>query len=192
MKKKQVALFGGAFDPVHNGHIQVASVVATDYIDEVWFVPVYIHPWAEKYGKEVLAPYIHRMTMLQMVLGENQRIAEYLDVSYAFPTLNYFSQKYPDSQFSWIMGSEYISRFDAFLEGHPRLAEYTCYVYPRDGYPLEGFLSNMVGLYEMEKVTVSSTQIKELCAVGHDISALVPPQVATYISKHGLYRDAQK
>ncbi|MCA9369074.1 nicotinate (nicotinamide) nucleotide adenylyltransferase, partial [Candidatus Woesebacteria bacterium] len=39
MLKKRVALFGGAFDPVHNGHVQVASVVATDFIDEVWFVP---------------------------------------------------------------------------------------------------------------------------------------------------------
>ncbi|MCB9801348.1 MAG: nicotinate (nicotinamide) nucleotide adenylyltransferase [Pseudomonadales bacterium] len=188
MLKKRVALFGGAFDPVHNGHVQVASVVATDFIDEVWFVPVFKHPWAEKYGKEVLAAYEHRVAMLRMVLGENQQIAEYLDVSFTYPTLKYFSQKFPDFEFSWIMGSEYISRFDAFLEGHPKLSDFTFYMYPRKGYPLENLYPFMVGLHDMDEVTVSSTEIRDAVKNGDSIAEYVPQAIAEYIDKHQLYK----
>lgn len=189
MKKKQVALFGGAFDPPHRGHAQVASVVASDTIDEVWFVPVYKHPWAEKYGKEVMAPYEHRLAMLQLVLGNQQKIAEYLEVGFTYPTITYFENKYPDIHFSWIMGSEYISRFDAFLEGHPRLLDYTFYMYPRKGYPLENLYPNMVGLHGMKEVAVSSTMVRAAVVAGESLEGLVEPSVAEYIKQHSLYTE---
>ncbi|NCN51135.1 MAG: nicotinate-nicotinamide nucleotide adenylyltransferase, partial [Candidatus Pacebacteria bacterium] len=173
MKKKQVALFGGAFDPPHKGHSQVATVVTQDFIDEVWFVPVFKHPWAAKYGKEVMAPYEDRKAMLELILGKNQKIAEYKEVGYTYPTLQYFEEKYPDTHFSWIMGSEYISRFDAFLEGHPQLANYTFYMYPRKGYPLDNLFPNMVGLFGMTEVAVSSTLVRDTVLSGADLDAFV-------------------
>lgn len=191
MKKKHVALFGGAFDPPHLGHSQVATVVTSDSIDEVWFVPVYKHPWAEKYGKEVMAPYTHRLNMLELVLGEQQKIAEYLDVGYTYPTIQYFENKYPDISFSWIMGSEYISRYDAFLTGHPQLLNYTFYMYPRQGYPLENLYPNMVGLYGMKEVAVSSTLVRASVIAGESLEGLVAPSVAEYIHEHGLYLETR-
>ena len=189
MKKKQVALFGGAFDPPHIGHQKVATVVTTDFIDEVWFVPVFTHPWAEKYQKQVMAPYQDRLEMLSLIVAERQQIAEYKDVSFTYPTLQYFEAKYPDYTFSWIMGSEYISRFDAFLAGHPQLVDYTFYMYPRVGYPLDGLLPNMVGLFGMEEVAASSTEIRTAIRKHKPIDALVHPRVATYIQEHNLYQE---
>lgn len=189
MHTKQVALFGGAFDPPHKGHSQVASVVTTDFIDEVWFVPVFKHPWAEKYGKEIMEPYQDRLAMLELILEEKQKIAEYTEVSFTYPTLQYFENKYPDIHFSWIMGSEYIARFDAFLEGHPQLADYTFYMYPRKGYPLENLYPNMIGLHGMKEVEVSSTLVREAVIANTPITDYVVPAVAEYIKEHGLYSE---
>ena len=186
-KQKKVALFGGAFDPPHLGHMQVASVVTADYIDEVWFVPVYKHPWANAYGKETMAPYQDRCALVSSVLQKNQYLAEYKEVSFTYPTLAYFEAQHPDIHFSWIMGSEYISRFGAFLEGHPGLSNYTMYVYPRKGYQLENLYPNMIPLTGMPEVAISSTQVRELAAQGSPLNKVVSPEVAEYIASHRLY-----
>lgn len=187
MPVKKVALFGGAFDPPHLGHQKVAEVVNTEYIDEVWFVPVFKHPWAHRYGKDTLAPYTDRVTMLESIVGENQKIEHYREISFVYPTLQYFEAEHPDIEFSWIMGSEYISRFADFLAGHPQLAEYTFYIYPRTGFPLHNLYPNMVGLYDMEEISISSTQVRQAVASGHSLEGLVTPFVAKYIAASQLY-----
>ncbi len=188
MHRKKIALFGGAFDPPHLGHQKVASVVTADFIDEVWFVPVFTHPWAKKYHKESLVRYEDRLQMLEFLVAKNQKIAEYRQVSFTYPTLKFFEERYPDYEFSWIMGSEYIGRFDAFLEGHPKLKNFTFYIYPRKGYPLENLHPNMVGLSQMKEIDISSTQVKELIEKKESLEDVVLPEVAAYIESHQLYQ----
>jgi nicotinate-nucleotide adenylyltransferase len=181
----KIALFGGAFDPPHLGHQAVAkSLIKEDVVDEVWFVPVFKHPWADRYNKRKLAKYEDRVKMLStMVDGEKTKVAHFRDVSFTYDTLIYFQEKYPEHEFVWIMGSEYLGRFDDFLKGHPKLSDFHFYVYPRSGYPLDPKLKRdfMTFLSGMPEVEVSSTLIKERLSKGMKIDDLVTPEVLQLI-----------
>ncbi len=198
----KIALFGGAFDPPHIGHKIVAdSLIQNKIVDEVWFVPVFKHPWADRYGKQQLVQYDMRVKMLDLTIqafldtpaypdfSKYEKVAHFKDVSFTYDTLKYFSEKYPEHEFSWVMGSEYLSRFDDFLKGHPKLTDYQFYIYPRAGYPFDENLKkkNMLFLEGMVEVTVSSTKIKKRIKNHQSIDSLVVPAVADLIAKNKLF-----
>ncbi len=193
----KIALFGGAFDPPHIGHKTVAeSLIGEKIVDEVWFVPVFKHPWADKYGKQLLTDYDLRVRMLELTIGaqietiaEPIKVAHFKDVSFTYDTLKYFSVKFPENEFSWVMGSEYLSRFDDFLKGHPKLTDYQFYIYPRAGYPFDDSLKkkNMIFLQGMLEVTASSTEIKQRIKNHQSIDTLVVPAVTDLINKNKLF-----
>lgn len=204
----KIALFGGAFDPPHLGHKVVAdSIIKNKIVDEVWFIPVFKHPWADRYVKHQFAPYDKRVKMLEMSIvaknpkipnisskkqqeiSANQKVEHYKDVSFTFDTLEYFSKKFPQHKFSWVMGSEYLSRFDDFLKVHPGLLDYQFYIYPRAGYPFMENLkkNNMIFLYDMPEVTASSTQIKELFKHNQNPNDLMLSAVLQFAENNKLY-----
>ena len=95
-----IAIFGGAFDPPHLGHKFVAdSLIEKKIVDEVWFVPVFKHPWANRYNKKQLAPYDSRVAMIGMFISDHQKIAHFKDVSFTYDTLIYFQKKFPQYLF---------------------------------------------------------------------------------------------
>ena len=184
----KIILFGGAFDPPHVGHMTVAqSLVTSQIADEVWYVPVFKHPWAEKLGKVFLTDYDKRVEMLQMMLTKGTKVAHYRDVSFTYSTLEYFSQKYPEHEFSWVMGSEYLSKFDLFLKDHPKLIEYQIYIYPRKGFPMEPLYPNMIPLENVEEIEISSGMIRDKVKVGEDIEGLINPEVKKFIEENKFY-----
>lgn len=191
-----IALFGGAFDPPHIGHKLVAETLVTEHIvDEVWFVSVFKHPWAARYGKENLTSYEDRVAMLELTAKNKKiKVAHFKEVSFTYDTLEYFSKKHKEHTFSWVMGSEYLDRFDDFLETHPKLQEYTFYIYPRAGYDFDDNLKkdNMQFLKNMPQVAVSSTQVRELLAseevrTSKKLHTLLDAEVAQYIVTKKLY-----
>lgn len=189
VKMKKIALFGGAFDPPHIGHQTVAqALLEQGYVDEVWYVPVFRHPWAEKLGKVFLTDYLTRVEMLEMIVQPKTKVAHYRDVSFTYPTLEYFSHKYPHHNFSWVMGSEYLPKFDLFLKDHPKLIEYPIYVYPRFGYPVQPLYQNMIALTKVEEINISSSMVREKVKNKEKISKIVVSQVAQLIDKKKLYR----
>jgi nicotinate-nucleotide adenylyltransferase len=192
----KIALFGGAFDPPHVGHKLVAeSLVTEKIVDEVWFVSVFKHPWADKYGKENLTSYEDRVAMLELISPNPKvKVAHFKEVSFTYDTLEYFSKKHPEHEFSWVMGSEYLDRFDDFLVDHPRLSEYSFYIYPRAGYEFNQTLkkSNMEFLKMMPEVEVSSTAVRDILASeksieNKEILKLLNSDVRNYITKSSLY-----
>lgn len=216
----KIALFGGAFDPPHLGHCQVAeSLISQKIVNEVWFVPVYKHPWAKKLHKEFLTSYEKRVEMLELMIEEinlklenrqkttselrNEnlgvvcerktvwepaKIAHFKAVSFTYDTLMYFSQKYPEHEFSWVMGSEYLPKFDKFLETHPKLLDFTFYIYPRKGSKFEPMYKNMVALEDMPEIDISSTLVRERVKNEEEIINMVSDKVINIIKKLNLYQ----
>src|SRR5207249_1390676 len=63
----EIALFGGSFDPPHVGHLLAAAyVLATEPVDELWFVPVFGHPL----GKRIHAPFEHRAAWIELAIAD--------------------------------------------------------------------------------------------------------------------------
>lgn len=182
-----IGLFGGTFDPPHRGHQQVsAALLEQELVDEIWYVPVFKHPWADRLQKK-FAPYEHRVAMLEHILEPNQKVAHYKEVSFTFDILEYFNKKYPEHMFTWIMGSEYLPKFKDFLAGHPGLAQHPFYIYPRAGAGREPLYSNMTLLDQLPEVAVSSTQVRAALKNGSSVDSLISSEVAAYINKNNLY-----
>lgn len=192
----QIALFGGSFDPPHRGHLQVGLALLEQKIaDEVWYVPVKKHP----FGK-VLSPDSDRVAMLETMIAspraqENTRPGQLkishheLDKtqpSYSLLTLTELAQQHPEHTFFWVIGSDNLRSFSQWYQYQELLDQFVVYVYPRAEFPMEPLLPGMKPL-KAEKVTVSSTQIRDLLKTNNSVGELVEPPVEQYIRDHHLY-----
>jgi len=181
-----IMLFGGAFDPPHNGHHTIVSeVLEQEIADQVWIVPVGNHPC----DKELTAAH-HRIEMLHRTFhfGQNIHLKPYetqLDgTGYTFQTLRHFKAKYPQHRFSLLIGADNVARFDEWRSYKKLLAESTIFVYPRPGYPPDFTkFPEMKYLKSMTEMAVSSTQVKEQLQ-----KDLVSEQVFEYIKQFDLYK----
>src|SRR5689334_22148241 len=107
----KICLFGGAFDPPHLGHQRIAAeIIAQNLADEVWFVPVKTH----SFGKPMTDPQ-QRLAMLQLIQLPHTKIETYeleqTGVNYTFNTLEALAKRYPEHEFSWVIGSDNLEKF---------------------------------------------------------------------------------
>jgi len=177
----EIALFGGSFDPPHLGHLLAAAyVLATERIDELWFVPVHEHPL----GKRMAAPFEHRVRLCELALrdlGPRVRVSrleqELGGEGRTVDLLEHLHRTRPQDRWALVMGSDLLAerpqwrRFD-------RIAELSRIIQiPRAGYSGEAILPE-----------VSSTQVRALLSAGANASALVPRTVLDEIRRCGTYR----
>ena len=116
---KRTALFFGSFNPIHVGHLVIANTMAQqDGIDEVWFVVSPQNPLKER--STLLADH-HRLQMVRRAVDDNYHlrvcdIEMHLPIpSYTVVTLAALGEKYPDREFSLIMGSDNLATFERCL-----------------------------------------------------------------------------
>jgi nicotinate-nucleotide adenylyltransferase len=184
-----IALFGGAFDPPHLGHQQVAAaLLAKKIVDEVWYVPVKQHP----FSKQLRTTDDHRLAMLDLIQQPGTRTEMYElendEVSLSYITLKNLSTTYPEHTFSWVIGSDNLKDFHKWDFYQEMLQEFTFYVYPRAGYVFDPVYPGMIPLKDMQEVVVSSTEIRNRIENGQSIDSLVDARVAAYIAQHQLYQ----
>lgn len=190
----RIVLFGGAFDPPHLGHQQIAAhLVESNLADEVWFVPVKIHSFAKD-----MTVSDHRLAMLQLIQIPKTKIETYelaqTDTNFTFNTLDGVAAKYPEHEFSWVIGSDNLAKFHLWGDKTGRdfkqlLASYKFYVYPRHGFAFEPLYPGMIALENFPEVEVSSTQVRQLVAEVKSLTGFVTPAVADYIKINQLYLD---
>ena len=107
-KHRNIALFGGSFNPPHAGHFEIARRVARrKSIDEVWILPTYRHPFGKK-----MAPFSKRMELCRKLFSplEKVKIKDWEKkrggVSYTLDLIVFLKNKFPKHSFSWVMGSD--------------------------------------------------------------------------------------
>ena len=206
----QIALFGGAFDPPHLGHQQIAeSLISQKIVDEVWFVPTGVHD----FGKNMTSAE-HRVAMLKLMIdgksGSGAKTSENLaedkvskspktrvedcelkrkGVSYSIDTLNQLSAEYPEHEFSWVIGSDNLESFHLWGDYEAMLEKYNFYAYPRKGFAMKPLYEGMIALENMKEVEISSTEVREkIKKGGKSVDDLVDSRVRKYIEKYGLYK----
>ena len=180
----EIALFGGSFDPPHVGHVLAAAyVLATEPIDELWFVPVAGHPL----GKPLQASFEHRAHLCELAIAELQRTrvsrieSELGGQGRTVDLLEHLHRTYPDRKWALVLGSDLAAerpqwkRFDR-IEQLARIIPLQRAGFPVEGQP-EGLLPQ-----------VSSSQVRAMLASGADVSQLVPRAVLSAIRAAGTYR----
>lgn len=199
----RLGLFGGSFDPVHHGHLALAGACAEHAaLDAVWFVPAARQPLKPQ-GPRVSDA--ERLEMLRLALANRPRFeASALEiqrggVSYTVDTLAEVRAQLPEAELFFLMGADSLAEFPTWLRPVEICELATPLVVRRAGSPEPDFdvLASVVSAerlevirrsqVEMPAVPVSSSQIRELIAIGGNWQEMVPENVADYITKNQLY-----
>jgi nicotinate-nucleotide adenylyltransferase len=196
-----IGIFGGAFDPIHNGHLFVAEAVREACaLDRVVFVPT-------RHGQHRLpptAPAEERSAMVRLAIAANTAFA--FDESDLAPDATGFTadllprlkQRYPDDRLTFIVGGDSLvrsrwSRLETILD---RLDAFV--VAPRGTVSeseLDAALADLaphhrakVRFLDLPLVAESSTLIRARLAAGRTVRYLVPEPVFRHIAERGLYQ----
>ena len=184
-KPIRTALFGGTFNPLHNGHLTIAkSVLEQNLADEVWMLITPCNPW--KKDQTLLDDRLRYDMVSEAVKGFKGICASDYEFnlpkpSYTANTLRHISADYPDREFILTIGADNWVKFDAWREHDYILKNYSIIVYPRKGYDIK---NNPEGIHLLEcpLVDISSTQIRQMIKNGEPIDELVPASVARIIA----------
>ena len=196
--QKRIALYGGTFDPVHSGHIEIARKVSELFeIEKVLFIPAQVAP--HKVGRPVSPP-VHRYAMLALATQNDPRLSistfelDAPDRRYTVDTVEHFHTVLGDStELFFIMGGDSWSEITTWREWQRLLQMVNHIVVTRPGHPVDQKLpvaGARVMFTDAVMKDVSATAIRRLAADEHyaELVQLVPEPVAEYIRKYELYR----
>ena len=217
--KQRIALYGGTFDPVHLGHLEVARRVQELFeIKKVLFVPAQVAP--HKVGKLVSAP-LHRHAMLALASQDDPTLAistfelESPDRSYTIDTLTHFVSEFGETaDLFFIMGADSWSEITTWREWERLLRVVNHIVVTRPGYEIEDYptvrdrivdlrVSKLQALLpegprifitDVVLKDISASQIRRLASAGRysELTGLVSKPVATYIEKYRIYQESNE
>ena len=210
-------LFGGTFNPIHNGHLRAAEEVQHYLpLDRILFIPSYVPP--HKDPKEVV-PAWQRLRMVEIACQDHPGfVACDLEVknpgpSYSIITLRKLKELYPLDIFWFILGSDAFLEIETWKDYTQLLQECSLAIVKRPGSELEkinkviykikpGLVVKMnkqgkseikdsgrPGLYliDIEALDISSSEIRRRLQAGQPVTGLVPPGVENYIMENHLY-----
>lgn len=201
-------VFGGSFDPVHRGHIAMATAAQEQWQpDRLSWLPSRLAP--HKLDAQAMAPQ-HRQAMLELVLAErpgNEVLC--LDEfsregpSFTVDTLQDLMVQDPSQELAFLLGGDSLSHLATWRD-LPRLLQMAHFVFaPRVGYgpqQEQEFRQSLapeiaarwrVTWLSMEPVLCSSSELRKALKAGAPCSDL-PPAVAEYIVAHRLYQGSTR
>lgn len=193
LAKMEVGLFFGSFNPIHTGHMIIASLVKeTTSVEEVWFIVSPQNPF--KKNKSLLHEF-DRLDMVNAAIGDDYKFRS-SDVefnmprpSYTIDTLTLLQEKYPDKNFHLIIGEDNLSSFPRWKNYDKILEHFGLIVYPRpNSKPSELIESKNVKMIEAPEVDISATLIRKLIKEGKSIKYLVPDSVESLIETKDYYQ----
>ncbi len=187
-----IGLYFGSFNPVHSGHLIIAShIISNSNLDELWFV---VSPQNPFKSQATLLNENHRLHLLKTAVEGEQKLkvsnVEFRlpKPSYTINTLTYLTEKYPNHTFSIIMGSDSFLNLEKWKNFQPLINNHLVYVYKRPGFEvLNKFNANII-ILKAPLLEISSTHIRELIRNGKSIRYLVPDSVKEEIDKNNYYK----
>jgi len=189
----KTGLFFGSFNPIHTGHLIIASYMAnfTD-LDEVWLVVSPQNPLKNKKG---LGNMYDRLEMARLATEAAAQL-KVSDIefnlpqpSYTIDTLAYLREKYPVKEFVLIMGADNLVSLKKWKNYEVLLKDYHIYVYPRPGADVEEWINHpSITFTETPQMEISSTFIRKALKDNKNIQFLVPENVIAFMDSKNMYR----
>lgn len=200
MTNKRIGIMGGTFNPIHNGHIELAKAAYEQYhLDEILFMPSGEPP--HKIG-DLIAPAVHRSSMVKLAIEPYEFMLfsdfelKQFGFSYTAVTLTELTKVYHNIYF--IIGADSLLNLQNWY--HPEIVMNLCtlLVANRDCHIVEELRMHSdilckeygakIEFLNTPNIPISSTVIRENIKQGTSIRDFVPDKVANYINEHKLYR----
>jgi nicotinate-nucleotide adenylyltransferase len=189
MSVRRIALFGGTFDPIHEGHLQVAAEARQRFgLDEVRFLPCQVSP--HKIGIRS-APAQDRLEMVRLAIRDlpwavvDDHDLTAAQPAYSWRTAEEMARRFPGAELFWLMGADQWRALPRWQHPERLAARVEFLVSSRCGVP------EPHPEWRMHPLAVdhpaSSTAIRQALADGAQPPWL-PPEVAAHIARRGLYK----
>lgn len=189
----RIGIFSGSFDPVHTGHAMIANYASQwSDLDEVWIVVSPLNPL--KKGSHP-APDSDRLAMASLVAAkcDGVRVSDFefsLPIpSYTYNTLVCLRERFPEHEFSLIIGSDNWLQFDKWRDSEKIVRDFSIYIYPRPGYDIckEDMPLGVTVMDAAPRALISSSFVRDSVKEGKNLNYFLPGEVFDYILKHRLY-----
>ena len=188
---KKIAIFGGSFDPIHNGHLHLINSI----LDSKSFEKLIVIPAGDPWQKEMHASKLDRLAMTQIALKGIRVDVDDCEVSrtgpsYAIDTAKHLIDSEPQARYTWIIGSDALQNIATWhrLEELTNIVDFLVIIRP--GHAIEAANVHAEVKWssiEIEALDISSTAVRHLLAEGRDVSHLIPQEVHRYIIEKRLY-----
>ena len=218
---RRLALFGGTFDPFHNGHLRMAIEVRERFgLDALFLIPSAQPPHKPL---QPVAPARHRLAMTSLAAAGIEGVSvQDLELrrggpSYSLLTVREMSVRNPGTELLFLVGADAFAEIVAWHRFEELLAACDFLMLPRPGTPPESSFPPGVRIEKEEDrcydlqgrsfrlpggrrllcpalpvLDISSSSIREKIREGRSIRGLVPPEIERYIADHGLYRGEER
>jgi nicotinate-nucleotide adenylyltransferase len=191
----KIGLYFGTFNPIHVGHLIIANHMAEHAdLDQVWMVVTPHNPFKKK---STLLDDYHRLQMVHLAAEDFPKIKpsdiefKLTQPNYTVNTLVHLQEKYPDHEFSLIMGEDNLKSFHKWKNYEAILEHHDIYVYPRISSEIDNLTFKnhaKIHLIDAPVVEISSTFIRDNIKKGKNIQPLLPLKVWEYIDHNNFYK----
>ena len=196
MKLKQIGLFFGTFNPIHNGHLILANhLVQETTLVEIWYV---ITPQSPFKKKSTLLDDHHRYQMVYEATEKYNHLKpskiefDLPQPNYTINTLVHLQEKYTEGyEFRLIMGEDNLKSFKKWKNYEQILENYALMVYPRiSSGSIPEDLQNHPKIHQVDApvIEISSTLIRRMHKDGKDVRPMVPAEAWIYMDRMNFYR----
>ena len=189
---KNIGLFFGSFNPIHIGHLLLATHMReAAQLDEIWFIVSPQNPFKKSSD---LADEHHRLEMVKLAI-ENVPYFNVLDIEFNLPkpsythvTLKELMKQFTTHKFSLIIGEDNVAKFNEWKEVDWILENVDILVYNRTTENLKSQISNLK-YYNLPLFDISSTEIRKRIKNKQSIKYFVSEKVNYYIESSSLYNE---
>ena len=180
----RLGLFGGSFDPVHYGHMELARAARGECgLDRVFFIPALRPP--HKKGRALTVRPYPAFSISAFELNRKT-------TTYTYRTLEYFRARYPGAELFFILGSDSLSELASWKHAQTLGSFCTFIAGTRAGAPRAAAMAGIkVHFLKTRAMRVSSSDIRRKISLGEKTRGLMPPPVQRYIIARGLYKTTQ-
>lgn len=187
---QKIGIFGGAFDPIHIGHLILAQDILENVkLDKVLFLVNYQPP-----HKEVFCGFDDRYNMVKLATSGHENFiasdfekTEMIAPSYTFNVMVKLKEKMPHADFHLIIGADQYNALEKWYRYKDLLEIVKLIVLKRPGFEINLRNEAPIIFVDERLIDISSTEIRERIKTGKSIKYFVPEKVEEYIKERRLY-----